>query len=333
MSSLDVGGFDELARELRAARPVAPARLREHVAALEAPAPAPRPQRRSFRRFGLVLAPAALAAALGAAIVVGVVESGSGPEPVARQGALRKQPAVLRAKATESAPAPAAADAGLPATKGRVQRYEADLTLRVADLSETTKKALRLTHRFGGFVRSVEYGSGRKRGHADLVVRIPLPRVQEAIVRFSSLGTIIDQHVRIQDLQPSVDRRFARMQALRRQIAALEGDSSPEAQAKRARLRAGLVALQREQAQTIRRAGFATVALALRTKEAEAAPPSKPGRIERALDHAGTILVKELAVLLYVLVVALPLVLIAAVAFVASRAWRRRSLDRLLEQS
>jgi hypothetical protein len=340
MSSLDVGGFDEIARELRAARPGAPPSLREQVLALGEPAPRPVPRPRWSRRAVVVLASGAAVTAAAASLVVGLVQSGH-DEPVATNWQARGQargaaPTILhaeRALKTKAQPAPAAADAGLPVTSSRVQRYEADLTLRVRDLSATTKRALRLTHRFGGYVRSVDYGSGERAGHADLVVRIPIRRVQEAILRFSSLGTILDQHVRVQDLQPSVDRRFRRMRAIRRQITALASDTSPEAQAKVARLRRQLVALQREQSQAVKRAEFATIALAVRTKEAEVVPASRPGRIERALDHAGTILVKELAVLVYVLVVALPLALVAAAAFMAARALRRRSLDRLLEQN
>jgi hypothetical protein len=343
MSSLDVGGFDEIERELRAARPGAPPSLREQVLALGEPAPRPVPRPRWSRRAVLVLASAAAVTAAAASVVIGLVQSGS-DRPVAVQPQSRGQdhgalgapikPTTLGAeRALKRNAQPATTDAGLPVTSSRVQRYEADLTLRVGDLSATTKRALRLTHRFGGYVRSVDYGSGEQAGHADLVVRIPLRRVQEAILRFSSLGTILDQHVRVQDLQPSIDRRFRRMQAIRRQITALAGDTSPEAQAKVARLRRALVALQREQSQAVKRAEFATIALALRTKEAEVVPARRPGRIERALDHAGTILIKELAVLVYGLVVAVPLALVAAAAFIGARALRRRSLDRLLEQN
>jgi len=338
MSSLEVGGFDEIARELRAARPGAPPSLRQQVLALGEPAPRPVPRPRWSRRAVLVLASGAAVTAAAASVVIGLVQSGN-DAPVAVPGKSRTAdhgsvpPRAERALKTKAQPTPATADAGLPVTSSRVQRYEADLTLRVRDLSTTTKRALRLTHRFGGYVRSVDYGSGQRAGQADLVLRIPLRRVQEAILRFSSLGTILDQHVRVQDLQPSVGRRFRRMQAIRRQIAALASDTSPDAQAKVARLRRQLVALQREQSQAVKRAEFATIALALRTKEAEVVPASRPGRIERALDHAGTILVKELAVLVYVVVVALPLALVAAAAFMAARALRRRSLDRLLEQN
>src|SRR5439155_8923295 len=98
------------------------------------------------------------------------------------------------------------------------QDYQAELGLRVRNLSRATKSALLLTRRLHGYVRSVDYGSGRKSGTAYLVVRIPIGSVQAAIVKFSALGTILSQHVSITDQQPVLDARFRQMQALRRQI-------------------------------------------------------------------------------------------------------------------
>ena len=64
------------------------------------------------------------------------------------------------------------------------------------------------TRALGGYVRTVDYGEGRGEGTARLVVRVPIGRVQTAILRFSELGTILDQHVSVRDVQPGLDRRF-----------------------------------------------------------------------------------------------------------------------------
>src|SRR6476620_3733402 len=70
----------ELAMELRTARPVASPALRERVRAVAAQ---PSPQRRQFafpfKRVLLVAAPAALALAVGGAVVHGLVNAGSPP--------------------------------------------------------------------------------------------------------------------------------------------------------------------------------------------------------------------------------------------------------------
>ena len=134
----------------------------------------------------------------------------------------------------------------LPATPGRAQLYDAELTLKIKDLSTATKQALRLTRDFHGYVRSVDYGSGTERGSAYLVLRVPVGSVQEAIVKFSALGRILDQHVSIQDVQPTVDKRFRQMQAQRDQITKLQAKLQDQSltTAQRAALADELVATQ-----------------------------------------------------------------------------------------
>src|SRR5881275_2988327 len=77
MSSPD--RFDGLVDELRASKPTAPPELRERVGQLELP---PRRTtwtipRISVRRAAVVLVPACLVAAVGAALIHGVANSGS----------------------------------------------------------------------------------------------------------------------------------------------------------------------------------------------------------------------------------------------------------------
>jgi hypothetical protein len=352
MSTPDVidSRFDEVVSELRAGRVAAPVELRERVRALADREPEPPPARSlrgrlRLRRLVLVGTPLVAGGAVAAALVIGLVQSGGKQQP--RRTALQPvlhgaaQKAVDRAGAVgtgtvlkseaqtntfraETVPRPAG---------GRAQLYGAELTLRVRDLSAATKRALRLTRAFGGYVRTVDSGSGTQSGRAYLVVRIPVRRVQEAIVRFSSLGRIVDQHVSIQDVQPSIDKRFRAMQALRRQIAALQAKVDPASLAKVALLQRRLVALQREQARTLRRTSFATVSLVLQTKQAAVAPPKHKSRLHRSLDRAGSVLVDELVVCLYVLVVGGPLLILLGVAWLGGRTLRRRALDRLLERS
>src|SRR5436190_18561749 len=70
----ELDGYEALVSELRANPPVAPERLRQRV--LEG-APAPRRQRSRKRRLVLVVVPAAVVLAVGAALVHGFVSSGS----------------------------------------------------------------------------------------------------------------------------------------------------------------------------------------------------------------------------------------------------------------
>jgi hypothetical protein len=199
---------------------------------------------------------------------------------------------------------------------------------------------MRVTRRLGGYVASVDYGTGR-RGQATLVLRIPIAHVQQAVVRFSHLGTILSQQVALEDVQGQVNDQTKRIIVLRRQIAILERalrtqTLTPEQRARLeiqlANTKASLAALIRQKAATVKRARLARVALTL-TTEKVAAVPHKPGRIDRALDNAGSILTREAAIALYILVVAGPLLLLAAAAVAGGRLVRRRGEQRLLERT
>jgi uncharacterized protein DUF4349 len=328
-----------LAAELRAARLSASPELRARVlelAARPSEPRGPRLPRLRLRRALLVLAPAAVAVVLVVAVAGGLLDSSS-PRGQAQQAQpLRAADAgALHAKAAASV---AQGAAGIAPTRSRAQDYEAEMRLRVRDLSATTKRVLALTRSFGGYVRSVDYGSGAQSGAAELVVRIPIGSVQAAILRYSDLGTILDQHVAIRDVQPGIDARFRRLQALRAQIAKLQrrlaaagltSDERKALEAALARTRAQLVAVRRAQQQAERRTSFASVSLSLTSRKPVPAV-SHPGRVDRALHHARTILVKELIVLLYVAVVGVPILALALLLAGGERFRRRRSTERLL---
>jgi Domain of unknown function (DUF4349) len=304
--------FDGLVNELREARPVAPESLRQRVAAIAARPPAPR------RQLGVrwVLGPAAAALVAGA-IAVAVLSGGEEQRdplgPVTFERAANKDSATSELGALSGSPV---------APAKRAQRYSAQITLRVKNLSDVTQDALRQTRTLGGYVRTVDYGEGRGEGTARLVVRVPIGRVQTAILRFSELGTILDQHVSVRDVQPQLDRRFKRIAELRRAIPTLSGDELAAAQAE-------LEALQTAQARERRQASFATVSLALTTAEKEVVP-TPPGRIERAFDRAADVLAAEAVAVVYAGVVAAPFILIGLVLVIAVRAARSRSDKRLL---
>ena len=296
---------ESILSELRAARVAASPDLRARVLELAAASPPAPPSRRElpWRRFAVVLVPACIGIALAGALATGFLTSGKSPQEAARREAA---PAATLSAQADTALAPPSAKAaggtgaGLPATSGRAQLYEAELTLKVANLSAATKRALRLTGSFNGYVRSVEYGSGTERGSAYLVVRVPVGSVQEAIVRFSALGDILDQHVSIQDVQPQLDKRFRAMQGLRDRIAKLQAQLENPSLAADVRKaletelvaeRRQLIDLQRRQAQLQRQTSYATVSLALRTADKAVAAPHDPGRIgarapSRRLDPA-----------------------------------------------
>jgi hypothetical protein len=335
--------FDDLVRELRSGEATASPELRERVRAIveQEPEP-PHPSgwlRLGRRRLVLVLVP--VSALVAAAVGVGVFMSGGGQPNGAVHG-------TAFAAQTGGKPAPPStadlsptlrAPATLPPSGSRAQLYAVDLRLRVGDLSATTKQAIDLTRGWGGYVLSVDYGSGTQSGTAYLVLRIPIVKVQAAVAKLTALGTILNDHVSIQDIQGQLNQRFGRMQALRVKIAKLRADltetnltTSQRAffEAALAQREAQLAKLQQLQAAQETRASFSTVSLDLETKKAAIAVPSKPGRIGQALHNIGRVLVTEAEILIYVLLIGAPFAVLAALLWATRRSVRRRSEEQLL---
>lgn len=322
--------FEKLAEELRAARPVAPVAVRERVRALNPP------RRRGFeldvpwRRVVPAVALAAVAAGLGVAGVLGIVHGSRSTEratvapqvhkaakgylPERSLRAAKDQPNVFGA-ATLAVPRPAA---------DRLQQYDASLRVRVHDqeaLSKRTQQALRVTRKLGGYVVWANYAAPSRSGNSNLSLRIPIEHVQAAIAAFSGYGTLVRQRIVLKDLQQRADDLAARIKRLREKIA--HGGSAQD--------RARLAQLLKARSSTVKRAQMASVALTMVVgKKAAAAPPS---RFHRTVDDAGSVLVRELELLLYALVVAGPLLAIGVAGILASRSVRRRSDERLLERS
>jgi hypothetical protein len=360
--------------ELQAARPAAPEALRGRIEALASAESERRPtllERLTLRRALLVLAPAVVVVSVGAAVVQGIVSASSPPEepqplfatPNVSAETLRRLEESRGARAgdetdsnqrgrslapvTETVNTPnSAANRAFPRTSpGRAQDYYAALRLRVDDLddlSERTQQALRMTRRYGGYVVSTSYRNPRAgEGDAALELRVPIARVQEAVVAFSELGAIVSQSVTIRDLQGQIDRHTRDIRRLRDRMAALRAsllDPNLTA-AERTRIerqlanaRSRLLALEQERRALTRQGRFAKISLALTTQK-PAAKEETPGRIERAVDDAGSVLAKEVAFGLYALIVASPFLLLIALAIVGARAGRRRADQRLLERA
>jgi hypothetical protein len=323
----------DLATALRTETPTAPERLRDRVAQI---ATVPPPARRAFpvRRVLALGVPAALAASVVGAAVIGLATSSGTPAEFAEaektlspvtssEGGTvldRTPPARLRAAGPAATPTP---------TRGRAQHYSATLTVLVDntdDLSSKTQRALRATRRLGGYVVTVRYGTPEAtEGTATLRLRIPVSRVQAAIVQFSELGRILAQQVQISDLQQPLDTLTRRIRRLERRAAGLKG-------AELARVKAQIAALRRQRAEINRRAAFAAVSLDLTTHEPEK-KEAPPGRLDRAIDDATGVLAAEVAIVAYGLIVASPILLLLVAGLVGSRAYRRYADQRLLERA
>ena len=346
----------ELITELQAARPAADGALRDRVRTIAAaePARAPSPfarlSRFSPRRFALVAVPATAVVLLGVAGVAGLLDSGSRHRiaAIAQEDYRRLQPATTTptGAAPELAPqlkagAAAASDAATPApTTGRAQRYSAQLTLSVKDvdaLSSATQQALRITRDLGGYLVTVSYATSDT-GVSSLTLKVPTANVQDAIVRLSGLGKIVSQQVQIDDLQGQVDELTKRETVLREQIARLsarlaatdlDAETRATLEARRDAARSELAKVRVTRAQVNAEARYATIQLTLQTPQSAVVPPV-PSRFDNAIDRAVEILAVEAMVVLYALVIAGPILLLALLAWLGRRGLRRRQDEHLL---
>jgi uncharacterized coiled-coil protein SlyX len=340
--------FEELVRELRALPTAAPPELRERVRALGEPEP-----RRAFprRRVLLVLAPVCAVALVGAAAIHGILSSSPKRQETFAAARTPTTQSATHGEANRKAPGRAVfsttlgrARADVPAPNpGRYQDYEAYLQLRVKDvdaLGEETAAAMRLTQQFGGYVASVDQStSSGSPGEADLVLRVPVARVQEALIRLSALGTVLEQHVSIRDLNRVVAAQRQRILQLRVQIArisaalqqSLPADVRLRLQFQLDEAKRSLARAQGANASTLREAAMSRISLSLTTQRAVGiVTKHHRGRIGRAVHGALGFLAGAGAVALVAGIVLSPVLLLAVLSLWLVRAYRRREEQRLL---
>jgi hypothetical protein len=292
-----------------------------------------------------VLAPVCVLGLVSAALIHGLVNSGGSQNQALVQqmsgsgGAAHTKGSTL--ELGTSAATPDAHSLATPAP-GRFQDYEASLAVRVKDvdtLHDRTAEATQIARSYGGFVASVDESTNGGSGQSDLVLRIPVARVQDAYFRLAKLGTVTAQHLSIRDLDQVVRSQRLRIVQLKLSIArigqALESTSLPADV--RLRLELQRDAAKQELARvtgsnkaTLREASLSRISLTLTAQQAAAAKKGGMGRIERAARDAGSFLAGAGAVLLFVLIVLSPLIVLAAVGFWGARAYRRREERRLL---
>jgi len=348
---------ESLLNEIRASKPVAPSALRDRVRALSAAEPAREPFLARFRwRQLMVVAPVTLVLALSAATVIGLTRDdvgGGGNDRIASSGAgeaattnptfralqTPTQPEALKGLAAP--PATADSSGAVPPAVGQLQRYEAELRLRVDDveaLSGATKSAQRIALSHGGSIASLQYEAPSEGiGSAQITLRVPISKVQSAMTQLSALGTIVGQRYGIEDLQVQADTLESQIEATQRQIAGIlsQLESPTLSDANRAVLksrlansRAKLKGLREGLAGTRAEAKTATIYLSLTTEKIE------PGAVGGGpLDNVKDVLAWEAIGLLYFVVVAGPFILVGFLVWLALRLRRRQVNTRLLEQN
>ena len=348
---------ETLLDEIRAAKPAAPPALRERVRTIAAHEPARAPFLARFERRRLLLvAPAALVVAVVAAGVIGLSRDdvgGGSDQQAASSGSSRTgvthslEAAGSAQDAATASPsaAPSSSAAQAPTTvapvAGQLQRYQAELSLRLDDveaLSGATKRAQQIAVAHGGSVSSLQYDAPAAGvGTAQIVLRIPTARVQGALSQLAALGTILGQRYGIEDLQQQADSLQTQVEETQRQIArilaqlgspTLSDENRAVLQSRLTSARQKLTGLREGLRSTNADARTATVYLTLTTEEIQ--PASEGGS---RLDDIKDVLAWEGIALLYALVVAGPFLLLGLLVWLALRLRRKQVETRLLEQN
>ena len=346
----------ELIHELRASRPAAPTALRARVREISAQetARAPWPKLRfPVRRAALIAVPTAAAVAFASAGVLGLTRSGGTTQAFREEAQANKVTTedgpAYGALDTLTVPAPGAsggagaAPSAIGPTSDRAQRVSATLTVEVPDsdaVSRAAQDALDLTRRLGGHVVSASVATGTE-GSAALTVRVPVGKVQEAIVGLSALGRIVSQQVTIEDLQETLDALERREASVRSQIARitarlasepLDAETRAVLETRVKTLRAELRGLRRGISGTNAEARMSTIQLTVLTPGAFGAV-APPDRLDRTIDEALNVLLWEGVIVLALLIVMAPFALAAFATLLGRRLYRRREEERLLATS
>jgi hypothetical protein len=217
-----------------------------------------------------------------------------------------------------------------------------DVRLPGADeLSAAAAEAMAITRELGGWVAASDIDTQGNEGTAQLALRVPVGRVEDAVVHLGGLGTVTGQRVATVDLQTGIDRRGDRIErierAIRTQELRLESGTLTPAQELDARLR---IERLRNEAADLRRANLvdrreaatSELALTLHTREAAAAQEEDEGAAAGAAGDALRFLGAAGAIALFLAIVLSPVVLLAVLLWLALRARSRRVEARLLDR-
>lgn len=350
-----------IVRELRVGGTSAPASLRTRVTALGDETP----RRRAAlprRRPALALALALVAVAgIGAGLALRGDGTEETAEPLAfeaemdpsgdRSGAtvgMPTNPEVVEGSDTARKAFGALAQPGAELTGGeRLDPRRAtdvdllvELRLRDADeLARAAGQAMAITRGLGGWVAGSDVDSSGREGEAELQLRVPVGRVEDAVVRLSGLGTVTGQRKQTVDLQAGIDRRGRRIEQLDRairigQLRLESGTLDPEerllVQIRLERQRAARADLLRANTRDRREAATSELTLLLHTREAPAAAEEDEGEAAGAARDALRLLGEIGIVALFLAIALAPVLLLAVLVWLALRSRSRRIERRLL---
>jgi len=244
-----------------------------------------------------------------------------------------------RAAPSTSAP-PAPGGGFAPGRRDRKIERSIAMTLTAPE-DEITKVAdgvNRVTARHGGFVLRSELDTGGDGAQGSFELRIPSNRLQGALRDLAATATVSSQSQSGQDVTREHVTATDRLQAARAERRSLlrrleDAETDEDAEAIRARLDlvAGEINGLRGQLRGLRlRTEYAIVSVDLIGDDEDGSGSGSAGAFDDAVGDAGDLLVGFAGVLIRVLAIALPLGIIALVAWLIGATLRRRRRESAL---
>jgi hypothetical protein len=218
----------------------------------------------------------------------------------------------------------------------RIERtFSMELAVPVKEMTHVADQVTAVAYRHGGFVLSSSVDSGDDGGGGDFSLRIPSEQLRPALRDLAELAPVTNQrqegrdvtrrHVTVKD---RLQAARAERQSLLRRLGEADTDEEAEAIRRRLDLVAGEISGLRSQLRDLRlRTDYAVVNVTL----SEASKDSgELGSFGDSLDDAGSLLAGFAGLLIRVLALALPLGVIALLAWLAARGLRRRRRESAL---
>jgi hypothetical protein len=297
----------------------------------------PKPPRRHRWRSlrGGMLAAGAAASVIAVLVLVVAIASRSRTVNYASSG--RTGGSIASKAAPTEGATPGAAGLAAP-QRDVIRNVSITLSTTRADVEEVGDRAIRVADMLGGYVQD---SSVTARRSADITLRIPSAKLQQALAQLSRLAHVRSRTQEAQDVTDQRAALTARVRdarayrdSLRRRLARATGDR--EASSLRGRLQRAeqtLRARERDVAQLARETSYATVDVRVRGDRSAGAAPAPGDRWTPgdALHDAGRVLEVIAGVALIVLAIAAPLAVLGAAVALVGRLTTRRRRERALE--
>lgn len=324
----------------------------------------PRSARTRAPRIARRLLPAAAAVttviAIGAAVSLtapddsddgggGGVESGDGsggasvaPTPAPAPGSSRATGRSADSTTSVVPPVPAQPRGGgfAPGLRDRKIERSIAMTLEAPheDIPSLASDVTEVTNRHGGFVLRSNVDSDEDGASGSFELRIPSARLREALADLTGLATVRSQSQSGQDVtrehvttRDRLQSARAERRSLLRRLELAATDEEAEAIRRRLDIAAGEINALRARLRDLHlRTDYAIVNVDLAGTDDDAGGSGAGGAFDDAVNDAGDLLVGLAGALIRILALAVPLGLIALLAWLASRTLRRRRRESVL---